>query len=332
MPSRLAVRDLSIAFPSAGGEVTVVRGVDLDLASGEIVGLVGESGSGKSLSALATLGLVPAPGRIARGSIQLDGRELVGLPERELRPIRGRRLGLVFQEPSAALNPVLTIGTQIVEAIRAHRRVGRAAARARARDLLARLAVPDPDRRLREYPHQLSGGQRQRALIAIALAAEPDLLIADEPTTALDVTVQAQVLELFRDLRRDLGLGILLVTHDLAVVAETCDRVAVMYAGRVVEEASVTELFERPRHPYTAGLLRSRPRLDVGRGRLVPIEGTVPDALHVPAGCAFHPRCPHAVARCQSQDPPLEQVGTHRFACWVTASRPELDLLAEPPR
>jgi ABC-type dipeptide/oligopeptide/nickel transport system ATPase component len=256
-----------------------VRDASLQVDRGEIVGLVGESGSGKSLTALAALGLIPPPGRRVSGSIRFDGRELSGLSERELRPIRGRRIGLVFQEPSAALNPVLTIGAQIVEAIRAHHRMPRDQARRRALDLLARLALPDPARRLGEYPHQLSGGQRQRALVAIALAAGPDLLIADEPTTALDVTVQAQVLELFGELRRDLGLGILLITHDLAVVAETCDRVAVMYAGEIVEEGSVRELCGSARRRSAAGCLRvparSRRRRDCLRG-----ARSIPAARH----------------------------------------------------
>jgi len=320
--SLLEIRGLEITFPGPAGDATVVRGAALEVGRGEIVGLVGESGSGKSLTALAVLGLVPPPGRIRAGSIRFDGRELVGLPDRELRPLRGGRVGLVFQEPSAALNPVLTIGTQIVEAVRAHRDVTRRAARERARDLLALLAVPDPERRLGEYPHQLSGGQRQRALMAIALAAGPELLIADEPTTALDVTVQAQVLELLTRLRRELGLAILLITHDLAVVAESCDRVVVMYAGRPVEAAPAATLFAAPAHPYTRGLLASLPRLGepAERGRLPSVPGQVPDATQPPSGCPFHPRCAERLASCSSEDPPwVDLGGGHGARCVLAA-------------
>jgi oligopeptide/dipeptide ABC transporter ATP-binding protein len=318
----LEIRDLEITFPGGAGEVSVVHGASLQVGRGEIVGLVGESGSGKSLTALAILGLVPPPGRIRAGSIRFDGRELVGLSERELRPLRGGRIGLIFQEPSAALNPVLTIGTQIVEAIRAHRDVARRAARERARELLALLAVPDPARRLDEYPHQLSGGQRQRALAAIALATEPELLIADEPTTALDVTVQAQVLERMARLRRELGLAILLITLDLAVVAETCDRGIVMYAGRPVEAAPVAALFDSPAHPYTRGLLASLPRLGspAPRGRLPSVPGQVPSPADLPGGCPFHPRCAERLAACSERDAPWVDLGAGRGARCVLAA------------
>ena len=306
MAPLLEIRDLEIGFPAGdGGLLKVVRGASLAVARREIVGLVGESGSGKSLTALATLGLVPAPGRILGGSVRLDGRELVGLPERELRAIRGARIGLVFQEPSAALNPVLTVGTQIVEAIRAHQPVAAGVARERALDLLRRLSIPDPARRLGEYPHQLSGGQRQRVVLALALAAGPDLLIADEPTTALDVTLQAEVLDLLVELRGALDLSVLLISHDFAVVAEVCDRLAVMYAGEVVEEGSVTRVFARPLHPYTRGLLAALPRLGAPapRGALPAIPGQVPSAAELPSGCAFHPRCPERLADCPTIHP-----------------------------
>ena len=309
----LEVSGLEIRFPGAGPaapEFAVVRGAALAVDRGEIVGLVGESGSGKSLTALAILGLVPPPGRVVGGSIRLDGRELVGLPERELRAIRGARIGLVFQEPMAALNPVLTLETQICEAVRAHRdpqghRPSACAARDRALELLELLAIPDPVRRLGEYPHQLSGGQRQRAMLAIALAAGPELLIADEPTTALDVTLQAQVLELLARLRRELGLAILLITHDLAVVAESCDRVLVMYASEIVEGASAAELFAQPAHPYTRALLASIPVLGepAPRGHLPAIPGQVPPADRLPSGCVFEPRCPARIERCRSERP-----------------------------
>ncbi len=320
----LEIRDLGVSFPTGEGETPVVRGVSLTVRRGEIVGLVGESGSGKTLTALATLGLVPAPGRISSGSIRLEGRELIGLAESELRSVRGGRIGLVFQEPAAALNPVLRVGTQIVEAIRAHRPASRAEARRRAVELLRRLSLPDAELRLRDYPHQLSGGQRQRVLVAIALAAGPSLLIADEPTTALDVTVQAQVLELFVELRRDLGLGILLITHDLAVVAETCDRVVVLYAGRVVEEGSIREVFEAPAHPYTRGLLASLPRVGhpAPRGGLPSIPGQVPSPERLPAGCPFHPRCPEARPECSSREPAWVATGPGRGARCVLLETP----------
>jgi len=318
MEPLLDIRGLEIGFPAGGaGPLAVVRGASLAVGRGEIVGLVGESGSGKSLTALATLGLVPAPGRILAGSVRLEGRELVGLPERELRAIRGARIGLVFQEPSAALNPVLTVGAQLVEAIRAHRAVTRAEARGRALELLERLAIPDPERRLREYPHQLSGGQRQRVVLALALAAGPGLLIADEPTTALDVTLQAEVLDLLVELRDELGVAVLLITHDLAVVAEVCDRVLVMYAGEVVEEGAVASVFARPLHPYTQGLLAALPRLGAPapRGALPSIPGQVPAPAALPRGCAFHPRCPERLPVCSERRPEWTAVEGRGVRC-----------------
>ncbi|HXO20296.1 MAG TPA: ABC transporter ATP-binding protein [Thermoanaerobaculia bacterium] len=263
-PTLLTVDGLEVAFPGPPGGppwVPVVRGVSFAVGRGEIVGLVGESGSGKTLTALAILRLVPPLGRIRAGRVLLGGEDLLALPERELRRVRGARIGLVFQEPGAALDPVYTVGFQIAEALRAHRRLSRRAARAEAADLLERVAMPDPGRRLGDYPHQLSGGQRQRVMIAIALACAPELLIADEPTTALDVTIQAQILELLERLRAELGLSVLLITHDLAVVAETCDRALVMSAGELVEEAPMADLFARPAHPYTRALLSFLPAL-----------------------------------------------------------------------
>jgi ABC-type dipeptide/oligopeptide/nickel transport system ATPase component len=264
----LEIRDLEISFPARGGWIPVVRGVSLTVGRGEMVGLVGESGSGKTLTALAVLGLVPPPGRVTRGSIRLDGPDgaddLLTMSARELRAVRGARVALIFQEPATAFNPVYSIGFQIAEAVRAHRRVSRREAADEAARLLDRVALADARRRLDDYPHQLSGGQRQRAMIAMALAGRPDLLLADEPTTALDVTLQAQILELLDELRRDLGLSVLLITHDLGVVAETCDRVVVMQDGRVVETAAVAELFRAPAHPYTRELLAALPRLGAG--------------------------------------------------------------------
>jgi len=327
-PDLLAVEDLTVTFPGdGGGPVPVVDGVSFAIRRGECVGLVGESGSGKSMTALALMRLVPPPGRIAGGRVLLDGEDVLALPEKALRRVRGGRIGFVFQEPASALDPVYTIGFQIAETIRAHREVSWRAARREAAELLARVAMPDPRRRLDDYPHQLSGGQRQRAMLAVALAAGPELLVADEPTTALDVTLQAQVLKLLADIRRELGLAVLLITHDLGVVAETCDRALVMYAGEVVEEAPVGALFgERapvdglfgsPAHPYTRALLASLPRRPGAdgaagsetpggrRGRLAAIAGQPPEPGLRPPGCAFAPRCPEVFDRCRSERPPL---------------------------
>ncbi len=316
----LAVEDLTVTFPIGGRRVEVVREAAFDVAPGEFVGLVGESGSGKSVTALAILGLVPPPGRLESGRVRLGGRELVGAPEEEMRKVRGGRIGIVFQEPMTALNPVFSIGYQIGEAIRVHLRMGRREARDEAARLLDLVAIPAARQRLRDYPHQLSGGQRQRAMIAMALAARPDLLIADEPTTALDVTVQAQILELFERLRQELGLAVLFITHDLAVVAETCERALVMYAGRVVEEAPVERLFGAPAHPYTRGLLGAVPRLGrpAARGELPTIPGQVPSPGRLPTGCAFHPRCPEAMAVCSERAPDAYPVAPgQRARCFL---------------
>jgi oligopeptide/dipeptide ABC transporter ATP-binding protein len=330
-PGRLLqILGLRVSFRTDSGPVPAVRGVDLALAQGETLALVGESGCGKSVTALSVLRLVATPpGSYDAGEIRFQGEDLLKVSDERIREVRGNDVAMIFQEPMTSLNPVFSVGEQVAEAIELHQEVGAAEARSRAVEALRRVGISAPEQRAKEYPHQLSGGMRQRVMIAMALACNPRLLIADEPTTALDVTIQAQILELIASLQHELGMAVLLITHDLGVVAETAHRVAVMYAGRVVEESSVGDLFERPRHPYTAGLLRSRPRLDVGRGRLVPIEGSVPDALHVPPGCAFHPRCPLAITRCKSEDPPLEGPAGHRFACWVSAADPALDLLAE---
>ncbi|MEZ5331276.1 MAG: ABC transporter ATP-binding protein [Thermoanaerobaculia bacterium] len=318
----LEVRELGISFPRGGRRARVVRGASFDVGRGEVVGLVGESGSGKSVTALAALRLVPPPGRIDGGSIRLAGEELLDQPERAMRRVRGGRIGLVFQEPMSALNPVFTVGSQIAETVRLHRDVSRREAREEARRLLELVAIPAPESRLDDYPHQLSGGQRQRAVIAIALAGGPELLIADEPTTALDVTIQAQILRLLLDLRDRLGLTVLLITHDLAVVAETCDRAVVLYAGQVVETAPVARLFEAPAHPYTRGLLAAVPVLGrpAPRGRLPTIAGQVPEVGELPAGCAFHPRCPQVMDVCRVRDPETYPVAPDQAAhCFLHA-------------
>ncbi|UCF69493.1 MAG: ABC transporter ATP-binding protein [Acidobacteriota bacterium] len=303
----LVVENLRVEFPRADAIVRAVQGLTLSIGHGEIVGLVGESGCGKSAAALGLLRLVPPPGRVSAGRVSLDGVELLSLPEKQLRRYRGAGLAYVPQEPGSALNPVLRVGSQIVDVIRAHRPVSRKAAWEEAVGALVRVGIPDAGRRVRDYPHQFSGGMKQRVLIALALAARPRVLLADEPTTALDVTVQAGVLDLLRSLidGRELG-GILLITHDLGVVAALCDRVLVMYAGRIVEQASVSDLFDDPRHPYTRALIASLPQPDARRERLPAIPGQVPDLGHLPAGCAFHPRCPLAEAQCRVEVPALQ--------------------------
>jgi len=319
MTPLLEVQDLRITFPAGGGISRPVDGVSFSLSKGELLALVGESGCGKSLTSLALLRLIPPPGEIAPGgSIRLDGTEVLDLDAAALRSIRGRRIGMIFQDPMTSLNPVFTVADQISESVRAHRRVSKRAARARALELLREVGIPDPEARLDNYPHQMSGGMRQRVMIAIALASEPELLIADEPTTALDVTVQAQILELLDRLRTARGMAVLLITHDLGIVAGRADRVAVMYAGRLVEEAHTADLFARPSHPYTRGLLASVPRITGSVTRLTPIAGTVPPPTAWPTGCRFHPRCPEALPRCPADDPPALTLGVgHQMRCWL---------------
>jgi len=304
----LEIRDLQVELATARGTLRAVDRVSLQVPRGQTLGIVGESGCGKSLTALSVLRLLRSPpARVARGQVLFEGRDLLSLPEAELRRIRGNRIAMVFQEPMSSLNPVYAVGAQIAEAVRAHRPVGRVAARARAVEMLRQVGIPAPEERADAYPHQLSGGMRQRVMIAMALACDPELLIADEPTTALDVTVQAQILELLRGLQRSRRMSMALITHDLGVVAETCDEVAVMYAGRVVERAPVRDLFRRPAHPYTAGLLRSIPRLEAGRAqKLWAIPGSVPALGAWPSGCRFRDRCDRATEICAQVDPPLE--------------------------
>ena len=319
----LDIRDLRTYFHTDDGVARAVDGLDLHVHRGEVVGLVGESGSGKSVTALSVMGLVSEPGRVEAGSgIALAGRELTSLGPKALRAIRGAEAAMIFQEPMSSLNPVFPIGDQIAEAIRAHGDASKAEARARAVELLEQVGLPDPERRVDEYPHQLSGGQRQRVMIAMALANQPSLLIADEPTTALDVTIQAQILELLLELRAEHGMGILLITHDLGVVAETCDRVVVMYAGQVVEEGPVADVFDSPEHPYTRGLMAAIPRPDARGRELTVIPGTVPPPTAWPDGCRFRDRCPHAWELC-ADSPGLLRAGRRQYArCWLV-ERPE---------
>jgi peptide/nickel transport system ATP-binding protein len=311
----LEIRDLHVWFDTDRGRVHAVRGVSLAIDPGATLGIVGESGCGKSVTCHAVLRLEPANAHMA-GAIEFGGRDLAAADEQALATVRGREIAMIFQEPLSALNPVHAIGSQIVESLRLHRPLDAASAQAEAIRLLERVGIPDPARRLGEYPHQLSGGMNQRAMIAMALACRPRLLLADEPTTALDVTIQAQILALLRELQRESGMAMVLVTHDLGVVAETADDVAVMYAGRVVERASAVELFAQPLHPYTAGLLRALPRIDLDADRLDPIEGALPSALSEPVGCAFAPRCARAQSRCREEAPGLQALGSGRaFAC-----------------
>jgi oligopeptide/dipeptide ABC transporter ATP-binding protein len=307
----LEVDGLTVAF--AG--MPVVEDLSFTLGAGEVLGIVGESGSGKSMTALALLRLVPPPGRLTRGRIVFDGADIAALSERAMQDLRGRAISMIFQEPMTSLNPVFTIGEQIMETLRVHERLDRAAARRRTIELLELVEMPAAAKRLEDYPHQLSGGMRQRVMIAIALACRPKVLIADEPTTALDVTIQAQILDLLRTLRRELGMAVILITHDLGVVAEFADRVLVMYAGRVVEAARAEALFERPLHPYTEGLLASIPRIDGPIARLQAITGMVPAPHAMPPGCRFAPRCPYAQAACDERIPATLRVEGHDVAC-----------------
>ncbi|HET7340436.1 MAG TPA: ABC transporter ATP-binding protein [Methylomirabilota bacterium] len=333
MGTLLDVRNLQTHFLTRGGVVRAVDGVSWDVQEGETVALVGESGCGKSVTALSIMRLVAPPaGRIVGGQVMFRGRDLLTLGEEEMRHVRGREIGMVFQEPMTSLNPVLTIGRQLTEGLEIHLGLDATAARRRAEELLGMVGIADPARRLRQYPHQFSGGMRQRMMIAMALACNPSLVLADEPTTALDVTIQAQILELMKDLSRRLGVAMLIITHNLGVVARYADRVNVMYAGRIVERGTAREVYGRPRHPYTLGLLRSVPRLDEPRrARLAPIEGQPPDLTRLPPGCAFAPRCAFRVERCATEIPPLEGVGEagHVAACWETM---RLEEAGEPVR
>ena len=317
-PPLLEVADLRTTFDTLAGPVRSVDGVSFTVNDGETLGIVGESGCGKSVTALSIMGLVPQPpGRIAEGEVLFEGEDLLKAPAQRLRDLRGDKLAMIFQEPMTSLNPAFPVGDQIAETLLRHRDISKKDAQAASVEMLRRVRMPSPERRAKDYPHQLSGGMRQRVMIAMALACNPKLLIADEPTTALDVTIQAQILELMRALREALGTAIILITHDLGVIAELADEVAVMYAGKVIERCSATKLFAEPQHPYTIGLLGSIPLLHMERERLAAIEGFVPDAAALPAGCRFHPRCPFKIERCSNEEPALIEVSSqHHVACW----------------
>ena len=319
MPKLLEIEDLRTQFFTSAGTVRAVDGISYTVEKGESVAIVGESGCGKSVSALSILRLIPnPPGRIVGGRIRFKGTDLLELSDVEIRAVRGRRIAMVFQEPMTSLNPVLTIGLQLTETLTHHLGMSQAAARARAVELMGMVGISDPERRLKQYPHHFSGGMRQRVMIAMALCCEPELIIADEPTTALDVTIQAQILELMKDLTKRLGVALIIITHNLGVVARYADRVNVMYAGKIIERGSALDIYHRTMHPYTLGLLHSVPRLDQPRkAKLDPIEGQPPDLARLDDGCAFRPRCRYAVERCATEIPPLEPVTDgHLSACW----------------
>jgi peptide/nickel transport system ATP-binding protein len=313
----LEVRNLRVEFPTRRGTLVAVDDVTFSIAPGEVLGVVGESGAGKSMTGAAVIGLLEPPGRIAVGEVKLNGLRIDNLPYEEMRKVRGREIGAIFQDPLTSLNPLYTVGQQLVETITTHLNVSAAQARRRAIDLLTATGIPAPERRIDHFPHQFSGGMRQRVVIALALAAEPKLVIADEPTTALDVSIQAQIIALLKRLCREHGTAVMLVTHDMGVIAETADRVAVMYAGRIVEIGPVADVIHRPQHPYTVGLMGSIPSFGVESDRLTQIEGTMPRLTEIPRGCAFHPRCVHAFERCTRERPDLMPAGTSQAACWL---------------
>ena len=312
----LEVRDLCVEFPTRRGTLRALDGVSLDIAPAEILGIVGESGAGKSLTGAAIIGLLEPPGRICGGQVLLEGQRIDDLPREAMRRLRGKQIGAIFQDPLTSLNPLYTVGRQLVETLRTHLPLSAAQARERAIELLRQTGIPAPEARMAQYPHEFSGGMRQRVVIALALAGEPRLVIADEPTTALDVAVQAQIIRLLRGLTQAHGASVMLITHDMGVIAETCDRVAVMYAGRVVEIGPVDEIIHHPAHPYTAGLMASVPSLSDRGGRLAQIQGALPRLDEIPTGCAFHPRCPKASPRCSDERPDLALVQRTRAACW----------------
>ncbi|WP_028608309.1 ABC transporter ATP-binding protein [Paenibacillus harenae] len=322
MKTLLEVKDLSVSFDVYGGEVQAVRNVSFDVKKGEAVAIVGESGSGKSVTAQSIMRLIPSPpSRIKNGSVLFEGEELLSLSEKDMQKVRGNKIGMIFQDPMTSLNPTMTVGDQIMESLIKHQDVSAAKAKSRAIEMLHLVGIPNPESRIKQYPHQFSGGMRQRVMIAIALACNPSLLIADEPTTALDVTIQAQIMRVMKDLQEKMGTSIILITHDLGIVADVCDRVIVMYAGRVVETGTKWEIFQNPQHPYTRGLLRSLPRLDQRKDEpLIPIPGTPPDLIKPPTGCSFCARCDEAMKVCVDNDPDLSAIkgsDSHAAACWM---------------
>ena len=313
----LEVRHLKVEFPTRRGTLLALDDISFDIAPGEILGVVGESGAGKSLTGAAIIGLLDPPGRIASGEILLEGRRIDNLPYEQMRKIRGRQIGAIFQDPLTSLNPLYTVGRQLVETITTHLPLNQAQARARAIELLEQTGIPAAAQRIDQFPHQFSGGMRQRVVIALALAASPKLIVADEPTTALDVSIQAQIISLLKSICKEQGAAVMLVTHDMGVIAETCDRVAVLYAGRIAEIGPVAEVIHRPAHPYTAGLMGSIPAMDEDRERLLQIDGSMPRLNAIPSGCAYNPRCPQVFERCRVERPELAQVGLTRAACWL---------------
>lgn len=323
MEKVLEVKNLHTSFFTHVGEVKAVRGVNIDIYQGEAVGIVGESGCGKSVTSLSIMRLVPPPGKIISGEIYFKGEDLLKKSEKEMQKIRGNKISMVFQDPMTSLNPVYTVGDQLMEPLRIHKKMDAKSARRQAIELLKAVGIPDPERRLNQYPHEFSGGMRQRVMIAMALSCQPELVIADEPTTALDVTIQAQILELLKQLKAEFNMSIMLITHDLGIVADLCSRVIVMYAGIIVEEGTTREIFYNPKHPYTWGLLKSIPRINMlSKERLIPIDGQPPDLLKPPQGCPFMPRCRYAMRICKEQCPGLYSVSeSHKAACWLLDPR-----------
>ena len=320
MDKLLKVKDLKVSFFTPAGEVKAVDGISYELGSGEVLGIVGESGSGKSVSAYSIMGLLQSPGEVVGGSITLEGKNLLSLGEKEMRDIRGNDISMIFQNPMTCLNPVYTIGNQLIEAICCHQSMLKRDAAKKAKKLLELVGINNVSKRMKQYPHELSGGMRQRVMIAMGLMCDPKLLIADEPTTALDVTIQAQIIDLIRDLQKKVGMSVILITHNLGVVADICEKVCVMYAGHIVEAGAVDDIFYSPKHPYTLGLLKSMPRIDADYDRLIPIEGTPVDMLNPPAGCPFSPRCESCMKICLKKMPPNFPIGDgHYAACWLLA-------------
>ena len=324
----LEVRHLRVEFPTRRGTLLALDDISFDIAPGEILGVVGESGAGKSLTGAAIIGLLEPPGRVAGGEILLAGQRIDKLGPDAMRKIRGRRIGAIFQDPLTSLNPLYTVGQQLIETIQVHRAVNAQEARLRAIALLQQTGIPAADQRIDQYPHQFSGGMRQRVVIALALAAQPELIVADEPTTALDVSIQAQIIALLKQLTQQQGAAVMLITHDMGVIAEACDRVAVMYAGRIVEIGPVADVIHRPAHPYTAGLMGSIPSMEFERERLMQIDGAMPRLNAIPAGCAFNPRCPMVVDRCRVERPDLQPVGATRAACWLAKANADTGVAA----